>query len=137
MPSTPRTHSRQSERSARNPWSTEPELPPDRSGRGDTYSFDALDRLLQLDAETRDTMKELSTEIDAIRPLLGVDATAEAAYVSAIRRLAAAEQTAVEVHAARRRLSEGTYGFCATCAEPIPAARLEVRPHSRDCVSCS
>lgn len=137
MSSSPRMHPRADERSARNPWSTEPELPPDRVHLETTYGFDPRELLLQLDLDARAAMKELAAEIDVLRPMLGVDPSAQGAYVSAVRRLAAAEQTAVEVHAARTRLNEGTYGFCVTCADQIPAARLELRPHSRVCVTCS
>ena len=121
----------------RNPWSTEPELPPDGSVRAVENAFDPREALAELDTEARTLMTQLARELDELRPLLAVDAGANSAYVSAVRRLAAAEQTAVEVHAARRRLNEGTYGFCTACAEPIPTARLELRPHSRVCVPCT
>lgn len=42
-----------------------------------------------------------------------------------------------EVREALLRLEEGSYGVCASCGEPIPAARLAVRPHARRCVSCA
>ena len=129
MPSSPRMHPRAAERSARSPWSTEPELPPDE--------FETRQSLMRLDTETRVVMKELAAELDELRSQLAVDPSVQAAYVSAVRRLAAAEQTAVDVYAARARLNEGTYGFCTACADPIPAARLELRPHSRVCVACS
>jgi RNA polymerase-binding transcription factor DksA len=39
-----------------------------------------------------------------------------------------------EVQRARRRVRAGTYGICEVCGEPIPEARLEVRPWSTRCV---
>lgn len=39
-----------------------------------------------------------------------------------------------EVDAALRRVTEGTYGVCEVCGEPIPPARLEARPTARTCV---
>jgi len=35
------------------------------------------------------------------------------------------------------RLGEGSFGACASCGEPIPFARLEVRPYSTQCVACA
>lgn len=32
------------------------------------------------------------------------------------------------------RIDDGTYGVCEVCGEPIPAARLEVRPAATRCV---
>ncbi|MFJ6212851.1 TraR/DksA C4-type zinc finger protein [Streptomyces sp. NPDC092296] len=41
-----------------------------------------------------------------------------------------------EIAAARRRLDEGGYGTCQTCAQPIPVERLEILPYARCCVGC-
>jgi DnaK suppressor protein len=51
--------------------------------------------------------------------------------------LAATRQRAAELAAALERYDEGAYGICERCGHPIPAARLEVRPDARTCVSCS
>lgn len=40
----------------------------------------------------------------------------------------------VEVDAAIERVSEGTYGVCTVCREPINPLRLEARPTARTCV---
>ncbi len=42
-----------------------------------------------------------------------------------------------QVRAAIRRLDAGTYGRCATCGEPIGAARLAAMPSTTTCVTCS
>lgn len=47
------------------------------------------------------------------------------------------ERTLAELFRARERLNEGGFGRCERCAEPIAAARLEVRPEARYCVECS
>ena len=41
-----------------------------------------------------------------------------------------------EVEAALVRITEGTYGDCSDCGNPIPAARLEAYPTARRCVAC-
>ena len=38
---------------------------------------------------------------------------------------------------ALERIEEGRYGTCVACGEPIPEARLEVRPLSVRCVGCA
>ena len=42
-----------------------------------------------------------------------------------------------EIDAALARLAAGTYGGCAVCGRPIPAARLEARPTATTCVPCA
>jgi RNA polymerase-binding transcription factor DksA len=42
-----------------------------------------------------------------------------------------------EIDAALERIDEGTYGGCAVCGRPIPAARLDVRPTATTCVGCA
>ena len=42
-----------------------------------------------------------------------------------------------DVRRARRRVADGTYGFCEVCGHPVPAERLEVRPWAARCVQHS
>jgi RNA polymerase-binding transcription factor DksA len=39
-----------------------------------------------------------------------------------------------EIDAAQDRMRTGAYGRCETCDEPIPHARLQVRPEARFCI---
>ncbi|CAI9389699.1 TraR/DksA C4-type zinc finger protein [Microbacterium sp. T2.11-28] len=55
--------------------------------------------------------------------------------VDALRRARLDERA--EVLAALDRVEAGTYGICAVCGRPIPAARLEVRPMATTCVACA
>lgn len=41
-----------------------------------------------------------------------------------------------EVEAAQRRLSQGRYGSCTDCEQPIPAKRLKAIPWASRCVRC-
>jgi DnaK suppressor protein len=41
-----------------------------------------------------------------------------------------------QIRAALRRVEDGSYGLCQTCANPIPAERLEALPFADQCVSC-
>lgn len=42
----------------------------------------------------------------------------------------------MKIDEALERLQDGTYGQCLECGEPIDIERLELRPHTRFCVSC-
>jgi len=41
------------------------------------------------------------------------------------------------IDAALGRMERGTYGICSACGQPIPLARLELRPYGQTCVPCS
>jgi DnaK suppressor protein len=41
-----------------------------------------------------------------------------------------------EIDAALVKITQGTYGYCESCGNPVPKARLEALPHARLCVSC-
>jgi hypothetical protein len=40
------------------------------------------------------------------------------------------------VHDALAKLTDGTYGICERCRDPISVARLEAVPYARRCVTC-
>ncbi len=42
-----------------------------------------------------------------------------------------------EVDAALARVSDGSYGTCTSCGQPIPAERLEARPTAATCIDCA
>jgi len=41
-----------------------------------------------------------------------------------------------KINAALERIDNGSYGTCATCGEPIGAARLDAVPHAAQCMDC-
>jgi RNA polymerase-binding protein DksA len=49
---------------------------------------------------------------------------------------ATARQTVDEIEHALERIKDGSYGYCVTCGERIPVARLEVIPWADQCVKC-
>lgn len=65
----------------------------------------------------------------------GVTLSAEWSRLSGLAEAAAAELQ--QIVDARARFDDGTYGMCATCGQPIPVARLEVRPFAEQCVPCA
>lgn len=42
-----------------------------------------------------------------------------------------------DLDAAAMRLSDGTYGICERCQQPIAPERLDARPAARTCISCA
>jgi DnaK suppressor protein len=94
--------------------------------------------------------QELETELAALTtvprdPMAAIsfgkrigDGTTEA--VERINQTGAANVIAAmlgDVERALEKLVDGTYGVCDNCGEPISEARLEARPWSVLCVSCS
>lgn len=53
------------------------------------------------------------------------------------RRSADLKETIEQVDAALARIEAGTYGTCTSCGTAIPEERLELRPFSATCVSCT
>jgi DnaK suppressor protein len=49
---------------------------------------------------------------------------------------AQARATVVEIDRALAKIADGTYGFCESCGNPIPDARLQALPYAALCVSC-
>ncbi|MEW2065982.1 TraR/DksA C4-type zinc finger protein [Streptomyces sp. NPDC007346] len=104
-------------------------------------------RLVAEHADTSGRMAALSRDFEAIveaNALVAVDdehdpegsSTAfERAHVAAL--LAQAREHLAELDLAVERLETGGYGLCEGCGEPIPAARLEVRPAATACVRCA
>ena len=46
------------------------------------------------------------------------------------------EEVLSQIDGALRRIDDGTYGTCASCAEAIPAERLEAYPWASLCIDC-
>jgi RNA polymerase-binding protein DksA len=42
-----------------------------------------------------------------------------------------------QLEAALKRISDGTYGTCAKCGEPIDPRRMKALPTAATCISCS
>ncbi len=46
------------------------------------------------------------------------------------------QELLTEVEEALKRLEKGTYGYCVTCKQPIPAKRLEILPWAARDIHC-
>jgi RNA polymerase-binding transcription factor DksA len=93
----------------------------------------------QIDALTREfegvVAASRSSNADDEHDPEGATIAFERQQVAAL--LDAARRRLADVDAALERRAAGTYGMCATCGRPIPAARLAARPAARTCVSCA
>ncbi len=126
-------------RSARGSRNSSPPEPMLRPHAGETVLIDKAaveEQLNQLLGDAIGLTGELNAELDSLRPVLVREPSTETSYIAAMHRLDAAKQTAAEVRAALERLDDGSYGYCVTCLEPIPAGRLALRPQSAHCVKC-
>jgi RNA polymerase-binding transcription factor DksA len=65
----------------------------------------------------------------------GVTLSSEWSRLTGLAEAAASELR--QVDDALARMDAGTYGVCLNCGNPIPAARLEVRPFAEYCVACA
>jgi len=98
-------------------------------------------------AELAASVADLDARLDSLRRARGADSaddehdpegstlSSDWSHLEGLR--AALHREAAEVDAALERVSDGSYGRCEGCGEPIPAGRLEVRPAARRCVACA
>jgi DnaK suppressor protein len=95
-----------------------------------------LDRLAGLD-------RELAGIIEATRAANSDDEHDPEGATIAFEREHAAALAAqarghlAEIDAALARLTDGSYGTCASCGTAIPADRLTARPTATTCISCA
>ncbi|MCW2641235.1 MAG: yocK 1 [Dactylosporangium sp.] len=93
----------------------------------------------QIEALTRDLgdIIDASTSVatDDEHDPEGATIAFERAQVAAL--LSRGRERLIDLDRALERLSEGTYGECERCGQPIAAERLEARPASRTCIGCA
>jgi DnaK suppressor protein len=107
-----------------------------RTTTGSTAGFESQLPAIRADLDQQrrfrtEQLQELAVDAD------GAMASADEPRLQVTRTLTLAAEAALsEIDAALRRLEEGSYGLCESCAEPIPWERLEVLPMSRLCTPC-
>ena len=107
-----------------------------RTTTGSTAGFETQLPAIRADLDQQrrfrtEQLQELAVDAD------GAMASADEPRLQVTRTLTLAAEAALsEIDAALRRLEEGSYGLCESCAEPIPWERLEVLPMSRLCTPC-
>ncbi len=103
--------------------------------------------------DARQQLEQMIREIDSTTAVLEAEDAGESSELSHVDQhpadtaseiTDAEEQRALlenaadrkaQVVAALARLDDGTYGACVDCRQPIPEARLEVRPEAARCLT--
>ncbi len=92
----------------------------------------ALESEALANAEARDIV---TLDQQSVGRLSRMDAMQQQAMAKATQARRAQEKTRIK--AALTRMDEGEFGYCDTCGESIPAARLNLTPTATRCVSCA
>jgi len=87
-------------------------------------------------------LRTLLTKVDReLHKALPADSEEQALELENQEALEVIERTEIaeiqQIEAALKRISEGTYGTCAKCGEPIDPRRLKALPIAATCISCS
>ena len=103
--------------------------------------------------EARQSLEQMLRELDAATSTLQAEGAGDSSELSHVdqhpgdtaselqdadNQNALLENSAdqrAQVEAALARIEDGTYGTCVDCGQPIPDARLEVRPEAARCVA--
>lgn len=94
------------------------------------------DRLAQLRGDYSDMVEATrDSNADDEHDPEGHTIAYERAHVDVLVRQAA--ERVAEIDAALARWAQGRYGMCERCGASIPAARLEARPTTRNCIGCA
>lgn len=93
------------------------------------------DELLQEAADTAGERETVELDQARVGRLSRMDAMqAQAMSVELQRRR---ELELRRIASALKRITEGDYGYCITCGEPIDPKRLEIEPTSSQCIRCA
>ena len=76
-------------------------------------------------------------ESHTTKNFVGADRASELETLEVDASITASEhRLAAKIHYALGRISKGIYGFCETCGEAIPTARLDAKPSVSLCLKC-
>jgi DnaK suppressor protein len=89
-------------------------------------------------SELRTHVAKVDRELHKLLPADSEDQAIELKNQEALEAVGKTETTEIrQIEAALKRISEGTYGTCAKCGEPIDPRRLKALPTAATCISCS
>ena len=89
-------------------------------------------------SELRTHLAKVDRELHKLLPANSEDQALELENQDALEVIGNTETTEIrQIEAALKRISEGTYGTCAKCGEPIDPGRLKALPTAGTCISCS
>ncbi len=96
-------------------------------------SVDRLDTDVRRRRETAFTDRDVSDLLDQENPRPWIDDVETEVTLALARE---ADRRRQDIDDAVRRISEGVYGHCERCDEPVGTVRLLAMPEARLCVSC-
>ena len=89
-------------------------------------------------SELRTHLAKVVRELHKPLPADSEDQAVELENQEALEGIEMTETTEIhQIEAALKRISEGIYGTCAKCGEPIDPRRLKALPTAATCISCS
>jgi RNA polymerase-binding protein DksA len=88
--------------------------------------------------EPRTHLAKVERGLHKLLPADSEDQAIELENQEALEVIGKTETTEIlQIEAALTRISEGKYGTCAKCGEPIDPRRLKALPTAAMCISCS
>jgi len=101
---------------------------------------DYLDKLNLLETQSMRTCMEIKANIASLEGAENMDEIDRSTIGADISRLKAvlfqSETRLKQVHAARERIKNKTFGLCISCDDEIPKNRLIANPLSLRCLAC-
>jgi DnaK suppressor protein len=89
-------------------------------------------------SELRTHVVKVGRELHKTLPAESEEQAIELENQEALEVIEQTETTEIQqIEAAIKRISEGTYGTCVKCGEPIDPRRLKALPTAVACISCS
>ncbi|HET7014340.1 MAG TPA: TraR/DksA C4-type zinc finger protein [Streptosporangiaceae bacterium] len=94
-----------------------------------------VERIAGLERELAGIIESASSGADDEHDPEGATLAFERQHLAAL--LSQASQQLAQVDAAIGRITDGSYGQCVNCGEPIGPARLAARPATTTCIRCA
>ena len=89
-------------------------------------------------SELRAHLAKVDRELHKLLPADSEDQAIELENREALEVIEKTDSVEIQqIEAALKRISEGTYGTCAKCGEPIDPRRLKALQTATACISCS
>ncbi len=96
------------------------------------------DQLRKQLAELEGRLQRIGTHLEKTPDPDWEDRATEAEMDEVLEGLGSAGTIEVEaIHAALRRIEDGTYGYCGRCGNEISDRRLDILPHTALCRNCA
>ncbi len=89
-------------------------------------------------SELRTHVVKVGRELHRTLPADSEEQAIELENQEALQVIGQTETTEIQqIEGALKRISDGTYGTCAKCGEPIDPRRLKALPTAATCIACS